>query len=153
MTTAAQRQRSGTADRNLDLAEMLIQTHGCSALPYQDISDGPGITKAGIHYHFASKTDLGIAVVDRYVARFEAALVAIAKDQSQPSMAMLDFYLEPFIGYARTPDPVCCCGGEILVLPPPELSNAGSPAAGSPFPLPQARRRGWSSQRYKARCW
>jgi TetR/AcrR family transcriptional regulator, transcriptional repressor for nem operon len=121
MTTTAQKQRSGTADQILDLAEMLIQTRGYSAFSYQDISDALGITKASIHYHFASKADLGIAVVDRYVDRFGAALVAIAEDQSQPSMAMLDFYVEPYVGYAKTPDQVCLCGalaGEILVLPP-----------------------------------
>ena len=36
-------------------------------------------------------------------------------------MAMLDFYIEPYIGYANTPDQVCLCGalaGEILALPP-----------------------------------
>lgn len=121
MTTTAQKQRSGTADQILDLAEMLIQTRGYSAFSYQDISDALGITKASIHYHFASKADLGIAVVDRYVDRFGAALVAIAEDQSQPSMAMLDFYIEPYVGYAKSPDQVCLCGalaGEILVLPP-----------------------------------
>lgn len=121
MTTAAPKQRSKTAEHILDLAEMLIQTRGYSAFSYQDISDALGITKASIHYHFASKTELGMAVVDRYVDRFGAALVAIAQDQSQPAMAMLDFYIEPYLGYASTPDQVCLCGalaGEILALPP-----------------------------------
>jgi TetR/AcrR family transcriptional regulator, transcriptional repressor for nem operon len=121
MTTTASKQRSGTAEQILDLAEMLIQTRGYSAFSYQDISDALGITKASIHYHFASKADLGIAVLDRYVERFGAALVSIAEDQSQPSMAMLDFYIEPYIRYARTPDRVCLSGalaGEILALPP-----------------------------------
>ena len=89
MTTTAPKQRSRTAEQILDLAEMLIQTRGYSAFSYQDISDALGITKASIHYHFASKTDLGIAVVDRYVERFGAALIAIAEDQSRSSLAML----------------------------------------------------------------
>lgn len=121
MTRTASKPRSGTAEQILDLAEMLIQTRGYSAFSYQDIADALGITKASIHYHFASKTDLGIAVVDRYVERFGAAFLAISQDQSQPSMAMLDFYIEPYFGYARTPDHVCLCGalaGEILALPP-----------------------------------
>ncbi len=121
MTTAASKQRSGTAEQILDLAEMLIQTRGYSAFSYQDIADALGITKASIHYHFASKTDLGIGVVDRYVERFSAAFIAIAADQSQSSMAMLDFYMQPYFGYARTPDRVCLCGalaGEIMALPP-----------------------------------
>ena len=121
MRTTAPKQQSRTAEQILDLAQMLIQTRGYSAFSYQDISDTLGLTKASIHYHFASKTDLGIAVVDRYLERFGAALAAISEDQSHPSMALLDFYIEPYIGYASTPDQVCLCGalaGEILALPP-----------------------------------
>jgi TetR/AcrR family transcriptional regulator, transcriptional repressor for nem operon len=121
MTISAPRQRSETAEQILDLAETLIQTRGYSAFSYQDIADSLGIRKASIHYHFPSKTDLGIAVVDRYVERFGAGLVAISEDQAQPSMAMLDFYVEPYVAYAKTPDRVCLSGalaGEILALPP-----------------------------------
>jgi TetR/AcrR family transcriptional repressor of nem operon len=121
MTTTAPKQRSDTAEQILDLAEMLIQTRGYSAFSYQDIADHLGIRKASIHYHFASKTDLGIAVIDRYAARFGAALEAIAADPSQGAMAMLDHYLEPYLAFAGTPDRICLCGalsGEILALPP-----------------------------------
>jgi TetR/AcrR family transcriptional repressor of nem operon len=121
MTTTAPKQKSETAEQILDLAEKLIQTRGYSAFSYQDIADSLGIRKASIHYHFPSKADLGIAVVDRYVARFGAALVAIAQDQSRTSMAMLDFYVEPYVGFAKSADQVCLCGalaGEILALPP-----------------------------------
>ena len=119
--TTAQKQRSETAQQILDLAEALIQTRGYSAFSYQDIADRLGIRKASIHYHFPSKTDLGTAVVDRYAARFGDALAAIAADQSQASMAMLDFYVEPYLEFANTPDKICLCGalaGEILALPP-----------------------------------
>lgn len=118
--TTARKQRSETAERILDLAEALIQTRGYSAFSYQDLADRLGIRKASIHYHFASKVDLGIAVIDRYVARFGAALAAIAADRSQASTAMLDFYLQPYLEFAGTPDKVCLCGalaGEILALP------------------------------------
>ena len=120
MTTAT-KQRSETAEQILDLAETLIQTRGYSAFSYQDIADRLGIRKASIHYHFPSKTDLGIAVVDRYVARFGTALAGLTADQSRTSMATLDFYVAPYLGYAETPDRVCLCGalaGEILALPP-----------------------------------
>ena len=121
MTTTAQKQRSETAEQILDLAETLIQTRGYSAFSYQDIADSLGIRKASIHYHFASKAELGVAVVDRYIARFDAALVAIADDDKQSSMAMLDFYMQPYLQFASTPDRVCLSGalaGEMLALPP-----------------------------------
>jgi TetR/AcrR family transcriptional regulator, transcriptional repressor for nem operon len=113
--------RSETAERILDLAETLIQTRGCSAFSYQDIADALAIRKASIHYHFESKTDLVIAVIDRYTDRLEKALDEIARDETTSSMAMLDHYTAPYTALAGTRDRVCLCGalaGEILALPP-----------------------------------
>jgi TetR/AcrR family transcriptional repressor of nem operon len=121
MARTAPPQRLETAEQILDLAETLIQTRGYSAFSYQDIADSLGIRKASIHYHFPSKSDLGVAVVDRYMARFDAALSAIADDQSQSSMTMLDLYVQPYLKFASTPDRVCLSGalaGEMLALPP-----------------------------------
>ena len=119
--TAATKQRSETAEQILDVAETLIQTRGYSAFSYQDIADALGIRKASIHYHFPSKTDLGVAVVNRYIDRFDAALIQIAADQTQSSMTMLDFYVQPYLLFAGTPDRVClsaALAGEMLALPP-----------------------------------
>ena len=121
MATTAPKQRSETAEQILDLAETLIQTRGYSAFSYQDIADSLGIRKASIHYHFPSKADLGVAVVDRYINRFGDGLAAIAADQSQSSMTMLDFYVQPYLQFASTPDRVCLSGalaGEMMALPP-----------------------------------
>jgi TetR/AcrR family transcriptional repressor of nem operon len=71
------------------LAERLIQTRDYSAFSYQDIADRLGIRKASIHEHFPSKTDLGIAVVERYVARFGAAVASLVANESRSSIAML----------------------------------------------------------------
>ena len=104
----------------MDLAAMLIQSRGYSAFSYQDIAQALGIRKASIHYHFPAKADLGLAVVERYASGFEAALQAIARDETRSSMAMFELYLQPFHGLAATPDMVCLCGalaGEIMVLP------------------------------------
>lgn len=111
---------SATAEQILDLAETLIQTRSYSAFSYQDISDALGLTKASIHYHFPSKAELGVAVVDRYVARFGAALAALGQDEAKPSMALLDFYVQPYLQFAKTADRICLCGalaGEMPALP------------------------------------
>ena len=121
MTTTAPKQKSDTAEQILDLAETLIQTRGYSAFSYQDIADSLGIRKASIHYHFPSKADLGVAVVDRYITRFGESLIAIAEDEEQSSLAMLDFYVQPYLQFASTPDRVCLSGalaGEMMALPP-----------------------------------
>jgi TetR/AcrR family transcriptional repressor of nem operon len=85
--------RSNTADEILDLAETLIQARGCNAFSYQDIADKLGIRKASIHYHFPSKSDLGISVIERYTGRCGAALEEIARDPQKSSMVMLDQYV------------------------------------------------------------
>ena len=108
MATTAPKQRSETAGQILDLAETLIQTRGYSAFSYQDIADSLGIRKASIHYHFPSKADLGVAVVDRYVARFAAGLAEIAADTANSSMAMLDHYVAPYLQFAATADRSAC---------------------------------------------
>ena len=121
MTKAIPTQRSNTAEQILDLAETLIQTRGYSAFSYNDIAESLKITKASIHYHFKSKADLGMAVIDRYSERMSLALAAIAKDESKTSMAMLEFYFEPYLKFSRTADRVCLSGalaGEMLALPP-----------------------------------
>ena len=117
---SASGQRSKTAEEILDIAEMLIQTRGYNAFSFQDIADRLGIRKPSIHYHFASKTALGVAVVERYSAGFTAALEAIEADDSQSAMTMFDCYTGPYREFADTPDRVCLCGalaGEILALP------------------------------------
>jgi len=119
--TAATKQRSETAEQILDVAETLIQTRGYSAFSYQDIADALDIRKASIHYHFPSKTDLGVAVVNRYIDRFDAALKEVAGNEQLSSTAMLDLYTQPYLEFARAPDRVCLCGalsGEMLALPP-----------------------------------
>ena len=112
---------SATAEQILDQAETLIQTRSYSAFSYQDIADALGIRKASIHYHFATKADLGIAVVDRYVERFGSALAALGEDPSRSSAKLLDFYCEPYLQFAQSPDRVCLCGAlaaETMALPP-----------------------------------
>jgi TetR/AcrR family transcriptional regulator, transcriptional repressor for nem operon len=66
-----------TATRILDSAERLVQHRGFNGFSYADVAAELGITKASLHYHFAGKAELGQALVERYAARFAAALEAI----------------------------------------------------------------------------
>src|SRR5215468_7490023 len=95
----ARQVRSDTAGKILDLAETLIQTRGYNAFSYQDIADALGVTKTSIHYHFESKTDLGVAVIERYAKNFGDALVEIAASESTTSLSMLDHYTRPYMQF------------------------------------------------------
>src|SRR5919201_866211 len=63
-----------TATRILDEAERLTQTRGFNGFSYADVAAVVGTTRAALHYHFPSKTDLGNALLARYAARFFVAL-------------------------------------------------------------------------------
>lgn len=74
MTAAAP---AGTAERILDVAERLVQTRGYHGFSYADVAAELSITKPSLHYHFASKTELGETLIARYHTRFAAALEVI----------------------------------------------------------------------------
>jgi TetR/AcrR family transcriptional repressor of nem operon len=72
-----------TADLILDVAHKLLAERGFSAFSYADIADAIQIRKASIHYHFPSKTDLVVAVLNRHRARMEDGLAQL--EESIPS--------------------------------------------------------------------
>jgi TetR/AcrR family transcriptional regulator, transcriptional repressor for nem operon len=111
---------SETAQRIVEIAMDLIQTRGFSAISYQDIADRLAIRKASIHYHFPSKTNLGVTVIQVYSAALRAHLDAVGNEDGLTTVAMFERYCEPFRQLADTSDKVCLCGalaGEILALP------------------------------------
>ena len=76
---------AGTAARILDIAERLVQSRGYNAFSYADVAHAVGIRKASLHYHFATKADLGQALVARYRQAFLEALAAIeAREAGAP---------------------------------------------------------------------
>jgi TetR/AcrR family transcriptional regulator, transcriptional repressor for nem operon len=77
MAPTRQRANSDTAERILDIAERLVQSRGYNGFSYADVAAELEITKASLHYHFPGKAELGQALVERYAARFAAALEQI----------------------------------------------------------------------------
>ena len=79
---------SDTATRILDVAERLVEVRGFNGFSYADVSSEMKITKAALHYHFANKADLGVALIVRYTSRFEDALHAVeTRTTDAPEMA------------------------------------------------------------------
>jgi AcrR family transcriptional regulator len=55
-----------TRDQIMEKASELLTQHGFNGFSYRDISTHLGVKNAAIHYHFPSKTDLALALVDEY---------------------------------------------------------------------------------------
>lgn len=56
--------RTAGAQRVLDAALDLFSAHGFEGTSLQDIADRLGVTKAAVYYHFRSKDDLLLALVE-----------------------------------------------------------------------------------------
>jgi TetR/AcrR family transcriptional repressor of nem operon len=110
--------RPDTATRILDSAERLAQARGYNGFSYADVAAELGITKASLHYHFASKRELGQALIDRYSERFSAGLGDIESRVSD-APAKLDAYTALYAEVLRD-DRMCLCGmlaAEYATLP------------------------------------
>jgi TetR/AcrR family transcriptional regulator, transcriptional repressor for nem operon len=66
-----------TATRILDIASRLVQSRGFNGFSYADIAAELQVTKASLHYHFATKAELGRRLIERYEADFIEALAEI----------------------------------------------------------------------------
>ena len=104
----------------LNVAEQLAQTRGYNGFSYADIAAKLGVTKSSLHYHFASKAELGSALIARYHEVFGAALDAIDRRPAQPP-EKLQQYVELYDAVMRN-DRMCLCGmlaAEYTTLPAP----------------------------------
>jgi TetR/AcrR family transcriptional repressor of nem operon len=109
-----------TRSRILDVAEQLVQTRGFNGFSYADISAELGITKASLHYHFATKAELGRTLVTRYTEGFGSALERIATTFVD-ARAQLRAYVELYCSVLRE-ERLCLCGmvaAEYATLPHP----------------------------------
>jgi len=119
-TTVSTGPAASTASRVLDAAEALVQIRGFNGFSYADIAAELQITKASLHYHFATKADLGEALITRYATRFLEALAEVGADPV-PAPAKLADYAKLYAD-VLTERKMCLCGmlaAEYPTLPAP----------------------------------
>jgi TetR/AcrR family transcriptional repressor of nem operon len=106
--------------RILDVAEAFAQKRGFNGFSYADIAEKLLVTKASLHYHFASKAELGRALIDRYHIVFGAALERIDQE-TDDAREKLHRYVALYDSVMRN-DRMCLCGmlaAEFATLPRP----------------------------------
>lgn len=77
-----------TRDKIIELAQEAIATRGYSAFSFRELAAELGIKSASIHYHFPTKTHLGVEVAKTYRLRLESALSEIESQYLDPSKAL-----------------------------------------------------------------
>ena len=98
-----------TRDEILKVASALLQTRGFSAFSYAHIAEALKVKPAAIHYHFATKTDLGLALIDRFRGRYRRWMDE-ADEQGMSPEQKLDGYVRIAARFADDGQKICPAG-------------------------------------------
>ncbi|MFK7802459.1 MAG: TetR/AcrR family transcriptional regulator, partial [Anaerolineae bacterium] len=99
---------TNTKTKILDVAERLTQTKGFNCFSYLDLAAEIGIKSSSIHYHFKTKADLALALVERTHDVHTTAFRNLDRDVDTPQerlQSMINF----FQGYI-VDQKFCMCG-------------------------------------------
>ncbi|MDQ5987421.1 MAG: HTH-type transcriptional repressor NemR [Syntrophus sp. SKADARSKE-3] len=108
-----------TKNKILDIGESLVLSRGFNGFSYKNISTALGVKNAAIHYHFPSKCDLGIAIIERARRRFQRWSEEIEK-KDLDEWQQLDNFFNIYTRYLESSESVCLSGAletEFKTLP------------------------------------
>lgn len=103
----------------LDCAESLVQTRGFNAFSFKDLGKAVDIRTASVHYHFETKADLGVALMERYLDQSAEQLDQLAAKRTARSR--LRALIEGYRGKGQS-GLMCLCGSlatDFETLPEP----------------------------------
>lgn len=110
---------NNTREKIIELAQEAIATRGYSAFSFRELAAELGIKSASIHYHFPTKTHLGVEVARSYRNRLQQALEQITHQHPEPKQA-LEGLIAIYRQEARTSQRMTVCtmlAAEIKNLP------------------------------------
>ena len=92
----------------MDVAEAIVQMRGFNAFSYADIAPVIGVTKASIHHHFPTKSDLGLQLIQRFSEKAVEALNDIAHAHTSDLIKLREYARQ----YEETlkDNKMCLCG-------------------------------------------
>jgi TetR/AcrR family transcriptional repressor of nem operon len=103
MIMRTRQENPATREKLLETAEHLMLAKGYTATSVEEICEDSDLTKGSFFHYFASKEDLGKAVLDRYVnSMFLAAQNAPFSKKSDP-LQRLYGYIDFMIAVAKDP--------------------------------------------------
>jgi TetR/AcrR family transcriptional regulator, transcriptional repressor for nem operon len=97
-----------TSQQILDIAQRLVQTRGFNAFSYADIAGTLNVSKASLHYHFASKAKLGVRLIERYEDEFERLLGGIDLGGGTAALKLQRYVL--LYAHVLADQRMCLCG-------------------------------------------
>ena len=115
-----------TGKKIIDLGELFLLRQGYNGFSYADIAVSLGIKNAAIHYHFPSKCDLGLAVIQRARGRFKRWCDG-KETATMSDWEKLDGFFQIYHHYLAKSESVCLSGAletDFTTLPQPMQEEA-----------------------------
>lgn len=103
----------------LKVAQDMIRQGGYNSFSFRNIADAVGIKSSSVHYHFATKEDLAVAVTRNYTDNFLAG-VGDPDELHRQGKHPVALYIQGFRNAAEEDKGMCLCGvlgAEMDVLP------------------------------------
>jgi TetR/AcrR family transcriptional repressor of nem operon len=85
--------KNDTRSKIISIGTDLIASHGFSATGIDMVLKVAGVPKGSFYHYFRSKEDFGLAVIDRFAARYDERLASFLRNESQPPLARIRDYL------------------------------------------------------------
>ena len=101
---------TNTRQQILRLGEKLLKEKGINAFSYYDISSSLGVKNAAIHYHFGSKEDLLLAIIEENSKRFERILEKNPGNQPAQVWESLQEFFNIYISSIENNHQICLFG-------------------------------------------
>lgn len=110
---------SDTRQQILLKSERLIRTRGYTGFSYADLAEHLGMTKASVHYHFPTKEDLLLAILNRCTSGCRENMAVIRLTEPSPA-ACLRAYARIYLGSIQDGLLTACAilAAERAALPP-----------------------------------
>ncbi|HET7266044.1 MAG TPA: TetR family transcriptional regulator C-terminal domain-containing protein [bacterium] len=88
------RRNCGNRERILEAAARLFHEHGFQPTSLDDIINASGVCRSNLYYHFRSKEELGLVVLDYLAARFGTRVIeGTLRDERRPARQRLEQFL------------------------------------------------------------
>lgn len=96
--------------RLLDSARLLLQTRGFNAFSFRDLAAAVQIKSSSVHYHFSTKEDLGLALMQGYRQELQTFLDELAFRPRSTAASRLKAFMALFEATAADGDKLCLAG-------------------------------------------
>jgi len=93
----------------LESAEEMVRQGGYNSFSFRNIATAVGIKSSSVHYHFATKEDLGVAVTEYYTEKFLRALGDPDTHQGNGENPV-KLYIAAFRNALEEDKGMCLCG-------------------------------------------